>query len=249
MTWIENNKPNKSSKNKTHFHFLLILSFCHILITAPLLSSFTCVLLESNQDIKPFPNVLSSPSRNERRTSATSWSGWRATTTTPTAPGNTPTCTWRWSGPASTSVEAKLDRVRRPSCFSPCPPCAEGSTWWQVRNAKMWRQWRRRRFASHCPSKITVIRLIHRDDLFLLKPRSASALCGSRDACPPPWCYRVTADHIQRAPMTSQRGSATEITQNSKSRGRKRCKGGEIIHACSSLLSTKAKPSALQTNC
>lgn len=75
---------------------------------------------------------LSFPSRNERRTSATSWSGWRATTTTPTAPGSTPTCMWRWSGLASTSVGAKLDRVRRPSCFSRCPPCAErgaGSGW------------------------------------------------------------------------------------------------------------------------
>lgn len=100
---------------------------------------------------------LSFPSRNERRTSATSWSGWRATTTTPTAPGSTPTCTWRWSGLGSTRVGAKLDRVRRPSCSSQCPRCAErGARRW-ARNTKMWRQWRRSGLQVIAPRKITVM--------------------------------------------------------------------------------------------
>uniref|UniRef100_A0AAQ4RS85 Fibroblast growth factor n=1 Tax=Gasterosteus aculeatus aculeatus TaxID=481459 RepID=A0AAQ4RS85_GASAC len=38
------------------------------------------------------PRVQSA--KDGRRTNATSWSGWRVTTTTPTAPGSTPACTW-----------------------------------------------------------------------------------------------------------------------------------------------------------
>lgn len=55
---------------------------------------------------------------------ATSLSVSKATTTTPTAPGSTQTCTWLWRGLASTSPEAKQDQVRRPFCFSQCPPSA-----------------------------------------------------------------------------------------------------------------------------
>lgn len=87
--------------------------------------------------------------RDERQTNATSWSDSRATTTTPTAPGSTQTCTWHWSGLASTSLEAKLDRVKRPFSFFRCLPSANPGI--RLRNInvlvaatkkKMWRQWR-----------------------------------------------------------------------------------------------------------
>lgn len=104
------------------------------------------------------------PSRNERQTSATSWSGSRATTTTRTAPGSTPTCTWRWSGLASTSLEAKLDRVKRPFCFSQCLPNANMGRWgwgrgWEI--MKMWRQWRQSGSQSLPKIAVMLFRLIH----------------------------------------------------------------------------------------
>lgn len=79
----------------------------------------------------------------------TSWSDSRATTTTPTAPGSTPTCTWHWSGLASISLEAKQDRAKRPFFFFQCLPNANlgmGNIYALTPETKkeMWRQWRQR---------------------------------------------------------------------------------------------------------
>lgn len=63
--------------------------------------------------------------RDGQQMNATSWRGWRVTTTTPTAHGSTLTCMWRWKGLASTSQDPKLDRAKKPFSFSPCRPDAE----------------------------------------------------------------------------------------------------------------------------
>lgn len=86
-------------------------------------------------------------SRDERPMNATSWSGSRATTTTRTAPGSTPTCTWPWREPASTSPGAKLAEVKRPSCFFQWLPRLDEDV------TAMKTRWLRR----HCPKTAVML--------------------------------------------------------------------------------------------
>lgn len=55
-----------------------------------------------------------------------SWNAWSRTTTTHTDPGNIPTGTWLWREQASINRVQRPARVRRPSCFCPCQPSADG---------------------------------------------------------------------------------------------------------------------------
>lgn len=64
--------------------------------------------------------------RGEQQMNVISWSAWSRITTTRTDPGSTPTGTWLWREQASINRVRRPARARRPSCFCPCQPSAEG---------------------------------------------------------------------------------------------------------------------------
>lgn len=64
--------------------------------------------------------------RGEQRMNVISWSAWSRITTTRTDPGSIPTGTWLWREQASIKRDRRPARARRPSCFCPCQPSADG---------------------------------------------------------------------------------------------------------------------------
>lgn len=79
--------------------------------------SLICYLISFEHSLSLF--------RDGQQMNATSWRGWRVTTTTPTALESTLKCMWHWKGLASTSQDPKLDPAKKPFSFSPCRPDAE----------------------------------------------------------------------------------------------------------------------------
>lgn len=64
--------------------------------------------------------------RGEQQMNVISWRTWSRITTTRTDPGSIPTGTWLWREQASINRVRRPARARRPSCFCPCQPSAEG---------------------------------------------------------------------------------------------------------------------------
>lgn len=70
--------------------------------------------------------IISLSLREAQQMNVIFWRTWSRTTTTPTDPGSIPTGTWLWREQASINRVRRPAWARRPSCFCPCQPSADG---------------------------------------------------------------------------------------------------------------------------